>query len=71
MTYVEEIQDTDVGDVRGNLYCPVYEFSGRSGVNPFDTLIGGDGLGIIIGLLVIVILVIIIMKLMNRQIIVK
>jgi len=34
-------------------------------------LAGGDGLGIIIGLLVIVILVIIIMKLMNKQIIVK
>ena len=34
-------------------------------------LAGGDGLGIVIGLLVIVILVIIIMKLMNKQIIVK
>ncbi|OHE24673.1 MAG: hypothetical protein A2Z43_01400 [Syntrophobacterales bacterium RBG_19FT_COMBO_59_10] len=34
-------------------------------------LAGGDGLGIVIGLLVIVILVILIMKLMDKEIIVK
>jgi hypothetical protein len=32
---------------------------------------GGDGVGLIIGLLVIVILVIVIMKLMNKEIVIK
>jgi len=32
---------------------------------------GGDGFGVIIGLLVVVILVIVIMKLMNKQIVIK
>ncbi|MDD5712075.1 MAG: PA2779 family protein, partial [Smithellaceae bacterium] len=34
-------------------------------------LAGGDGIGFVIGILVIVLLVIVIMKLLNKQIIVK